>query len=91
MLAMAESKSTSSDKTEVPADKSGDVLLSLPVVVNAKQDAGTGDERRFVVELGHHPDSDAGVHAFTVSLKVPGDVADTLERAGNYVLQVRRA
>jgi hypothetical protein len=80
MSAMAETSKTTSDKT-------GDVLLSVPVVMFAKQDVGSVEERRFSIDLGAHD----GANALSLTGKISGDVADTLEVVGNYLLEVRRA
>lgn len=82
MSAMAETSKTTNDKA---AD--GGALLSVPVVMFVKQDVGSVEERRFSIDLGAHD----GASALSLTGKIPGDVADLLEAAGSYVIEIRRA
>jgi hypothetical protein len=73
------------------SDKSMEILFSVPLKVARKQDAGTGDERKFSIEFGADTADTEGVHTLFVNGVVDGDTADRLELAGDYVLEVRRA
>jgi hypothetical protein len=81
MSPMAESKT--SDKT------ASDVVFSVPIKVAVKRDAGTGDDRQHAVEFVTA--SDENVRSMHVYGVLAGDLADRLELALDYVLEVRRA
>jgi hypothetical protein len=91
MLAMAEAAKTSDKAETTGAGKSMEILLSVPLKVASKQDAGTGDERKFSINFQADTDEAEGVHTLFVNGTVDGDTADRLELAGEYVLEVRRA
>jgi hypothetical protein len=87
---MADTSKTSDKAADAATtDAANDVVFSMPLHVAKKQDAGTGDERRFSIEFSAG-DAD-GVQRLFVNGIVDGDTADRLELAGEYVLEVRRA
>jgi hypothetical protein len=89
-MATTDESKPATDKTSGKA-RNDDVLLSVPLKVARKQDAGTGDERKFSIEFGADTADADGVHTLFVSGTVDGDTADRLELAVDYVLEVRRA
>lgn len=70
-------------------------LFECEVKLAAKQEAGTGDDRQFVVAFSTtaaEDDATAGaVRQLQVSGRVGGDLADLLERSKTYTLSLVEA
>ena len=81
---MADASKDSATKSNATT---GEIVVSLPVVSFSKQDVGTGDTRRF--SIGMRGEGDDGI--LFISGTTPGDVADKLELANSYVIEIREA